>query len=105
MPSCRKRAASERSTFGPVSADTAAWLGTLTAELHARFVKVGLAARREAAAETATVGLDAFLDQEHERYRGQLEKYAEVLMKLDKRPVKLGLYFPLLGGWREWGVV
>lgn len=44
-----------------VSADTAAWLGTLTAQLHARFVKVGLAAPREAAAETAAVGLDAFI--------------------------------------------
>jgi len=47
-------------------------------------------------------GVEQFLNREQERYRGQLEKYAEVLMKLDKRPVKLGLYFPLLGGWREW---
>jgi ATP-dependent exoDNAse (exonuclease V) beta subunit len=47
-------------------------------------------------------GLDAFLDQEQERYRAQLEKYAAVLKSLDPRPVKLGLYFPLLGGWREW---
>ena len=47
-------------------------------------------------------GLDAFLDREQERYRGQLERYAAVLRKLDSRPIRLGLYFPLLGGWREW---
>jgi len=49
-------------------------------------------------------GLDAFLDREQERYRGQLERYAAVLGKLDSRPIRLGLYFPLLGGWREWQV-
>ena len=47
-------------------------------------------------------GLDEFLDSEQERYRGQLERYAVVLRKLDARPIRLGLYFPLLGGWREW---
>ena len=47
-------------------------------------------------------GLDGFLDREQERYRGQLERYAEVLRKLDSRQIRLGLYFPLLGGWREW---
>jgi hypothetical protein len=45
---------------------------------------------------------EEFLDREQQRYRGQLEKYAAVLKKLDPRPVRLGLYFPLLGGWREW---
>jgi len=49
-------------------------------------------------------GVEEFLDREQQRYRGQLEKYAAVLQQLDPRPVKLGLYFPLLGGWREWGV-
>jgi len=48
-------------------------------------------------------GVEEFLDREQERYRGQLEKYAAVFKKLDSRQVKLGLYFPLLGGWREWG--
>ena len=24
------------------------------------------------------------------------------LQRLERRPVKLGLYFPLLRGWREW---
>jgi hypothetical protein len=47
-------------------------------------------------------GLEAFLDREQDRYRSQLERYAVVLRKLDTRPIRLGLYFPLLGGWREW---
>ena len=46
--------------------------------------------------------LEAFLDREQERYRKQLEQYAALMKMLDGRPVKLGLYFPLLRGWREW---
>jgi ATP-dependent exoDNAse (exonuclease V) beta subunit len=47
-------------------------------------------------------GLEAFLDSERERYRPQLERYAALVRKLAPEPVRLGLYFPLLGGWREW---
>jgi ATP-dependent exoDNAse (exonuclease V) beta subunit len=53
----------------------------------------------------------AFFDNERERYRGQLERYAR-LMQAGGAPqgdllrgaqrIRLGLYFPLLGGWREW---
>lgn len=46
---------------------------------------------------------EAFLDAEMERYRPQLERYAALLRHLDDRPIKMGLYFPLLDGWREWG--
>jgi len=47
-------------------------------------------------------GLDAFLDREVERYRGQLETYARAFRGLEARPIRLGLYFPLLRAWREW---
>jgi len=47
-------------------------------------------------------GVDEFLDREQQRYRGQLERYAAVLNQFDPLPTRLGLYFPLLGGWREW---
>ncbi len=47
-------------------------------------------------------GRDAFLDSEHARYRPQLEAYAEVVRGLGAQPIRLGLYFPLLAGWREW---
>ncbi len=44
--------------------------------------------------------LDFFLDEEQRRYRDQLERYAKFLAP--SGAVKLGLYFPLLDGWREW---
>ena len=47
-------------------------------------------------------GRETFLDNERERYRAQLEAYAKVMRKLEARRIRLGLYFPLLGGWREW---
>jgi len=46
--------------------------------------------------------VEEFLDRERERYRPQLERYATLMRRLDRRPIRLGLYFPLLGGWREW---
>jgi ATP-dependent exoDNAse (exonuclease V) beta subunit len=46
--------------------------------------------------------VEAFLDREQERYRKQLEQYAALMRGIDSRPIRLGLYFPLLGGWREW---
>ncbi len=46
----------------------------------------------------------AFLDNEQKRYRSQLETYARLLAALrpEEKNIRLGLYFPLLGGWREW---
>ncbi len=62
--------------------------------------------------------VDAFLDQQQERYKEQLEKYGALMELQDDihgrisaergqepgtaRTIKLGLYFPLLQGWREW---
>ena len=43
--------------------------------------------------------VDAFLDQERERYEKQLARYAAAL---GEPATMLGLYFPLLSGWREW---
>ena len=46
--------------------------------------------------------LKSFLDEQVARYREQLELYARLLQQQENRSVKLGLYFPLLAGWREW---
>ena len=46
--------------------------------------------------------LEDFLDEEQKRYREQLEHYAEVMSRKEDNPIMLGLYFPLLKGWREW---
>tara|TARA_R110002073_G_scaffold69773_4_gene172885 strand:- start:3007 stop:6498 length:3492 start_codon:yes stop_codon:yes gene_type:complete len=48
--------------------------------------------------------MEAFLDREQQRYRDQLNRYAVLMQTHDKRPVHLGLYFPLLRGWRTWDV-
>lgn len=45
---------------------------------------------------------EQFLDQQRERYQGQLEKYGALLQQFNQQKIKLGLYFPLLQGWREW---
>ena len=45
--------------------------------------------------------LEDFLDAEAERYRGQLERYAALAAQLGPEPVRLALYFPLLGMFRE----
>jgi hypothetical protein len=47
-------------------------------------------------------GLENFLEQERERYREQLERYARLMVQREDRPIRLGLYFPLLGAWLEW---
>lgn len=46
--------------------------------------------------------VDAFMDTELERYQPQLERYARIMMRLHREPIKLALYFPMLKGWREW---
>lgn len=49
-------------------------------------------------------GVEAFLDREQARYRTQLERYAGLMKMKDKRELRLGLFFPLLKGWRAWKV-
>jgi ATP-dependent exoDNAse (exonuclease V) beta subunit len=45
---------------------------------------------------------EAFLDRELERYRAQLGRYADAMRSLEPgRPLRVGLYFPLLDAWRE----
>ncbi|MFT4561696.1 MAG: ATP-dependent helicase/nuclease subunit A [Gammaproteobacteria bacterium] len=48
---------------------------------------------------------EAFLDNEVERYRAQLERYAQIMQLTEQNPIALGLFFPLLDGWREWRYV
>ena len=43
-----------------------------------------------------------FLDREMARYQGQMETYARLMQAGESRPIRIGLYFPLLSGWREW---
>ena len=45
--------------------------------------------------------LAAFLDSEALRYSSQLTRYAQLARQMGPQPVRAGLYFPLLGAWRE----
>lgn len=47
-------------------------------------------------------GIEVFLDQEQQRYRSQLERYAKVIQQMEQRVIHLMLYFPLLGKFRKW---
>jgi ATP-dependent exoDNAse (exonuclease V) beta subunit len=40
--------------------------------------------------------------EDRAKYRQQLEQYAELVARLDSRPIRLGLFFPLTGAWEEW---
>lgn len=46
-------------------------------------------------------GREAFLDQELQRYRSQLEGYLELAGGLGPEPVRAALYFPLMQAFRE----
>ena len=46
-------------------------------------------------------GLESFLDQEMQRYQGQLSGYLALARALGPQPVRAALYFPLLGAFRE----
>ncbi len=47
-------------------------------------------------------GQQQFLDSEQQRYKAQLEIYARAMFVMEQRPIRLGLYFPMLTQWREW---
>ncbi len=46
--------------------------------------------------------LETFLDSEVERYEDQLARYADAMARIDERPIRVGLYFPLLQAFRSW---
>ncbi|MCD6039914.1 MAG: addA [Gammaproteobacteria bacterium] len=45
---------------------------------------------------------ELFLDKAQSKYASQLTAYAKAIQKIDQRPIKLGLYFPLIPAWRSW---
>lgn len=46
--------------------------------------------------------LEIFLRAQERRYRSQLDNYATLVSRIEKGPISLGLYFPLLDRWRRW---
>ena len=48
--------------------------------------------------------LESFLSTEKQHYEKQLLGYSQALTVLDSRPIRVGLYFPLIPAWKEWAV-
>lgn len=46
--------------------------------------------------------LDNFLRDEQKKYAEQLWHYHQALQLIDSRPIRVGLYFPLIPAWKEW---
>ena len=46
--------------------------------------------------------LQTFLATEQQRHENQMQKYAAIVAHLSEAPIRLGLYFPAVCGWREW---
>ena len=46
--------------------------------------------------------LDSFLANQRERYREQLERYARIVARLEDRPQRVALYFPLQDAFTDW---
>ena len=42
----------------------------------------------------------AFVDAQLEKFRLDLNRYRQAMAAMDPRPIRMGLYFPLLGEWR-----
>jgi ATP-dependent exoDNAse (exonuclease V) beta subunit len=52
--------------------------------------------------EHAGGDLEGFLDAQREKYRSQMAAYRALFSRMDPRPIRMGLYFPLFAGWREY---
>lgn len=46
--------------------------------------------------------LAKFLSSEKEKYLQQMMQYQKAIQQMEQRPIRLGLYFPLIPAWYEW---
>jgi len=49
--------------------------------------------------------LAAFLEKEQKKYLEKMHQYCQAMRLIEKRPIRLGLYFPALPSWKEWEAV
>ncbi len=55
--------------------------------------------------EPSEMDTETFLDAEKREYQAQLQRYANVLARLDGRALHAGLYFPMLGRFVDWTII
>ena len=48
--------------------------------------------------------IDIFLAEEYKKYALKMRNYHAAMQELDNRPIRLGLYFPLIPEWYEWDI-
>ncbi len=53
-------------------------------------------------AEPGDQPLADFMAQQQAQYQEQLHQYAQLLSRMEDRPIRLALYFPLCCGWHTW---
>lgn len=46
--------------------------------------------------------IEDFLHTEKKQYEKQLWEYYHAIKQIDQRPIRVGLYFPLIPAWKEW---
>lgn len=46
--------------------------------------------------------LSAFLQHEQKKYQQQMWYYFQAMREIDPRPIRMGLYFPMIPAWHEW---
>jgi ATP-dependent helicase/nuclease subunit A len=46
--------------------------------------------------------LEKFLASEQREYAKKMLQYYQAIKQFDQKPIRLGLYFPLIPAWREW---
>lgn len=46
--------------------------------------------------------LNDFLKNQQEKHLEKMKKYCHAMQQIDKRPIRLGLYFPAFPAWYEW---
>ncbi len=46
--------------------------------------------------------LNDFLSREKQKYQKKMWHYFQAMREIDQRPIKMGLYFPLISAWHEW---
>ncbi len=51
---------------------------------------------------SAQENLQTFLSKEQEKYQQQMWYYFRAIREIDRRPIRMGLYFPTLSAWHEW---
>jgi len=56
-------------------------------------------------AELTHPDVNSFLENEHKKYAEQMQKYFQALSMMHDGTIRLGLYFPAVPAWREWGDV